>query len=85
MVADSLFSDYLIDYSNFKNILLACDQFKRFIQILLKYTPKCILLPFETFSDLLRSLGVSELLSGGRNVGMKADVAGQKARSTMKM
>ena len=44
MPANSLFSDYLIDYNNFKNILLGCDRFEGFIQMLLKYTPKCILL-----------------------------------------
>jgi hypothetical protein len=47
MVTDSLFGDYLIDSNNFKNILLARDRFTRFIQMLPKYTPKCILLAFE--------------------------------------
>jgi hypothetical protein len=28
MVADPLFSDYLVDSNNFKNILLTCDRFK---------------------------------------------------------
>ena len=43
-VANSLFSDYLIDSKHFKNLLLVCDRFKRVSQMLLKCTPKCILL-----------------------------------------
>ena len=41
---NALFSDYLTDSNNFKNILLACDRFGRVIQMPLKCTPKCILL-----------------------------------------
>jgi hypothetical protein len=37
------FSNYLLDSNNFKNILLTCDRFQGFIQMLPKYTPKCIL------------------------------------------
>ena len=32
MAKNSLFGDYIIDSNNFKNILLACDRFKRVIQ-----------------------------------------------------
>jgi hypothetical protein len=44
MADNSLFSYYIIDSNSLKNILLACDRFRRFIRIVLKYAPKGILL-----------------------------------------